>query len=585
MLKKNIIPDDWKNSITILIKKKEESLLVKDTRPITLLNVISKIFLNFINDELIRNITENNLIPTSQTGFYPNRGASYSIKTLIEIIEDSNKKNKELNILNLDYQGAFDRVTYNVLIKIMKKMNFNENLIQIINELLKNNKTKFETFYGLTKEIEIKNGLRQGMPTSPILYLISQAPLFFAIEKIKGYEMGGFNFTACSFADDSNLITDNKNNLKKMIDLIEEYDKETGSKLSPTKCVFTSNRKNENFKLIYNQTEIPFIEKNISFKYLGYLINLELNWNDLNKFLESKIKNILKKIEKKFYLNSNSIILFINQVIISILDYRFNNVMFDKQFFKIINDLIFQTLSKTTKIRNKIGRNFYCVFRKLNNIQIQNIKTYLINFQRIISNDLPISKFLINKNYKNEENKKKEEKIFIYDAKNGIPPLEKILNSLELKIYKPKKIQIKQKFLNEIKDKKEIKIFTDGSLINDNDKIKKKSALFIPEEIEINFIPNCSNSSYGTEISAIEAALIITKNVEKVEIFTDSKSAIESIQNFDDYKISKKIKKEDRANLTRISKIIKERKIKPIFHHVFSHLDNENTKNFEIKIS
>ena len=367
-----------------------------------------------------------------------------------------------------------------------------------------------------------------------------------------------------------------------MISLVERYDNLTGSKISPDKSSLLSNSKS-NLKIKYNNNEIQ--NKN-SIKFLGCFLNLDLNWKEMEDFLEFKIKTILSNLNKKYYLDTNSIILFINQAVISILDYRFGNIIFREKFLDKINNLIINTISKNSKIWKNTNKFFYNKFRKLNNLKIQNIKNYLINFQRIISNNLPISKHLINKNYKIPNKKYRINQIYKYEATSGIPDIVDILNSLDLKIYKPKKIQMEQKFITPIEKNNKIQIFTDGSLRkseNENE-IIKISAIYSKELIKINFVPICSNSSFGTELNAILAALLISINIKEVEIFSDSLSAIEAINNFKHKKISQIIKNEDRHLLKEINYLMEIKEIKPTFHHVFSHLDKKETKNQENKI-
>ena len=60
------------------------------------------------------------LIPISQYGFTPNRGSTYAITSLIEIINYILINKKEINIINLDYEKAFDLVSHEMVISLMK---------------------------------------------------------------------------------------------------------------------------------------------------------------------------------------------------------------------------------------------------------------------------------------------------------------------------------------------------------------------------------------------------------------------------------------------------------------------------------
>lgn len=57
---------------------------------------------------------------------------------------------------------AFDRIRLNDITAFLKHKNINTKYINVIRELNTNNKTGIKTDYGLTKEVPITAGIRQG---------------------------------------------------------------------------------------------------------------------------------------------------------------------------------------------------------------------------------------------------------------------------------------------------------------------------------------------------------------------------------------------------------------------------------------
>ena len=456
----------------------------------------------------------------------------------------------------------------------MKHMNFSNKWISIISLLIKNNITDFETAYGYTKQIKINKSIRQGCVLAPTCYLISQAPLHHSLNKISGYKINNINTSTISFADDLLLISNNQNNIKKMLQTIEKFDLATGQILSPSKTIYTNN-KNENLNLRYKDKPIKFQNKEEYFKFLGIFFNLDLSWIKTQQFLEDKIKLLILTLNKKNYLNTDSLILFINQVIISFLSYRFNVILFNYKWLKKINSKLIKCICKNSRIWFTSNQNLWYKFRNCIFLPIQNIKNYLITFQKIGENNFPISNILKEKNFKNNS-KNNKIKIFKYNKTSGIPKIEKLTDSLNLKIFKSKKNSNNFPSISLPSNLKSIDIFTDGSLKKNDEIIIKKSSIYIDDSYNLTFTPLCSNSSFGTELSSILCALLSSSNIENVTIYTDSYSSIQAINNFNNYNNSRILKMEDRFLLRRIIQQINSKKIKPNFNFIHSHLDETN---------
>ena len=168
---------------------------------------------------------------------------------------------------------------------------------------------------------------------------------------------------------------------------------------------------------------------------------------------------------------------------------------------------------------------------------------------------------------------------------NGISQINSLISNLnwKFKINKRNK-RLSPDFISILSENDKIEIYTDGSLVRLGEETKKSSAIFIDEDQKFSFTPECSNSSYGTELSAILVSLIISQKIDEVEIFTDSLSAIQAIENYPNKKCSEIFKMEDRNLLRNIDELIKQKVKKPKLNHVYSHLNEDKTKDKEFKI-
>jgi hypothetical protein len=102
------LPTDWTEGIMCPMYKKGNRMICSNYRPISLLNVVYKIFSILINNRLSK-IVESKL-EDCQMGFQSNRSAIDNILIVRKIIEKCHEFNIELHNVIIDYTHAFDAV-------------------------------------------------------------------------------------------------------------------------------------------------------------------------------------------------------------------------------------------------------------------------------------------------------------------------------------------------------------------------------------------------------------------------------------------------------------------------------------------
>ena len=102
------------------------------------------------------------------------------------------------------------------------------------------------------KAFPLKSGTRQGCPLSPLLFNIVLEVLTIAIteeKEIKGIQIGKEKVKLSLFADDMILYIESpKDSTRKLLELINEYSKVAGYKISTQKSrafLYTNNKKTE----------------------------------------------------------------------------------------------------------------------------------------------------------------------------------------------------------------------------------------------------------------------------------------------------------------------------------------------------
>ena len=81
-------------------------------------------------------ITLDNIIGPNQTAAIKNRTILQTLSTIRDIIDVSNKLNKNLSEISLDFFKAFDRLDWNVIFKALEKFGYGKNFLHLNKNLL-----------------------------------------------------------------------------------------------------------------------------------------------------------------------------------------------------------------------------------------------------------------------------------------------------------------------------------------------------------------------------------------------------------------------------------------------------------------
>ena len=246
----NELSIDQKRGVIILIPKKgKDSRLLKNWRPISLLNTDYKIIAKTLADRLQTVVAD--LVHSDQTGYIHGRYIGYNIRLIMDIIEFTEKNDLNGLIAFLDFQKAFDSLNWTFLFKTLREFNFGENFIKWVNTLYSNiescvtNNGYSSTFFKLAR------GIRQGCPLSALLFVLVVETLAIEIRKSKdivGITIGQHIVNISQLADDTTLILKDETSLSNAITLIEKFKLYSGLTLNKekTEAVWIGASKNRN---------------------------------------------------------------------------------------------------------------------------------------------------------------------------------------------------------------------------------------------------------------------------------------------------------------------------------------------------
>ena len=170
-IKIGYFPTKWKASTMIFIPKPNKSPYEHSNyRPISLLNVPSKILEKAINKRLIESIDAKNLNNINQHGFRLGRGTDTATAITYETIAASKAQKLKTNVILRDIKGAFDKVWHNGIIYKLIVNNFHPTIIRIIASYLNNRTTTIRIDDYTGQPFNINCGVPQGGCLSPTVF-------------------------------------------------------------------------------------------------------------------------------------------------------------------------------------------------------------------------------------------------------------------------------------------------------------------------------------------------------------------------------------------------------------------------------
>ena len=223
--------------IKLIPKKDAEPSLIKNWRPITLLNCDYKIAAKALANRLKKVLPK--LVNSDQTGFMKGRFIGENIRLIDGVINFAEAENIPGLLLFLDFEKAFDTVEWVFIKKTFQQFNFGPSMIKWINICYNNIESCVLNNGWSTDFFKLERGVRQGCPLSPYLFVLGVEILAEKIRKnetIKGITVSENEIKISQYADDTTLILDgSKESLICALQVLENFSLVSGLKLNNRK--------------------------------------------------------------------------------------------------------------------------------------------------------------------------------------------------------------------------------------------------------------------------------------------------------------------------------------------------------------
>ncbi|GET55689.1 RNA-directed DNA polymerase from mobile element jockey-like [Rhizophagus irregularis DAOM 181602=DAOM 197198] len=252
------IPDLWRQAMVFPIPKPHEwKCQLKNTRPITLLEVIRKSLVKLFYNRLASILASNEILKGGNFAGLPGGSCRDPIVILEFIIHDAHLNKSPLWILSQDISKAFDSVDLKMLRFALERIKLPATAIKFILSLFMKRSNRVFTAHGITPSYRVRIGIDQGEVISPLLWVIYIDPLLtvFKNEMMDPYTLHApslsnplaetssdeLRINNLVFMDDSTLISSSKSGMESMLSITEEFYQINNTSANHNKYVLITN--------------------------------------------------------------------------------------------------------------------------------------------------------------------------------------------------------------------------------------------------------------------------------------------------------------------------------------------------------
>jgi exonuclease III len=271
-------PDDWRKSVIFNLYKKGDMTDPNNYRGISLISCLGKFYTALWANRLTS--FYENVLADEQGGFRPRRSTVDQVLILHDVLLRRKRQKLNTYAFFVDFRKAFDTVWHEGLWKRLWDTGIKGKTWRIVKELYQKMGASVRVGEKMTRWVDIKQGVRQGCPLSPVLFNVFVNDLTTRLKnKGVGLSLTEKVLHSLMYADDIVLLAASAQDLQTMINVVEEFCREWRMDMNMVKSEGMLIGENESefaFALHYQGKPLPQVT---SFKYLGIWINSKLTWD------------------------------------------------------------------------------------------------------------------------------------------------------------------------------------------------------------------------------------------------------------------------------------------------------------------
>ena len=321
-IQQSTFPNQWKTARITPIHKKGATNNAANYRPISILNVLSKILERHVHYHLYKYLNENGLITRKQSGFRSKHSCQTSLLYLTNEWFNAIENGNLIGTVLVDLRKAFDLVNHELLLQKLAIYNCSTASTTWFRSYL-NNRSQIVSIDGQhSEERHIISGVPQGSILGPLLFImyINDLTLGTSHEDISLYADDTTVYAVAKRIEDINQCLNST--LTHITEWCEKNDMVVNEEKTTAICIRSARKASgtdHNLRLVINNQNVATTEDE---KLLGVHLDSSLSWNNHIKHVKKTVQNRLNLLKYlKSYLPLQARIMYYNAYVLPHFDY------------------------------------------------------------------------------------------------------------------------------------------------------------------------------------------------------------------------------------------------------------------------
>ena len=271
------IPSGWRQGVIVSVYKADDPTDCSNYRGITILSAMDKLWSTLVALRL-ESVVQ---LHDHQYGFRAKRGTTNALFNLATLVRQQISNKQGLYVFFLDARKAFDTVPHDALLSRLIDKGVTGKMWRLIATMYRHATSKTRVGNSMGDPFPIEQGVAQGCPLSPLLYIIFADDMLQSIHADNaedGVQVATTDpahheaLAGQSYADDLAAMSTTPEGLQRIIDRLHEHSLRWGWTANTKKSVIMSfgdcatRHQDAHLTWAWKDTELKRVE---TFKYLG----------------------------------------------------------------------------------------------------------------------------------------------------------------------------------------------------------------------------------------------------------------------------------------------------------------------------
>lgn len=164
------VPDCWRRALVSPIPKKGDLHDIRNYRPVSVLNVVSKVFEKLIHVHLYNSLRGS--IDARQHGFMSCRSTATNLYEMMSFVAPEVEGRGQVDTVYFDFRKAFDTVPHDIMLRKLSHYGIKGAMLKWVQSYLVNRTFQVKVAGEISRVYRASSGVPQGSNLGPLLFII-----------------------------------------------------------------------------------------------------------------------------------------------------------------------------------------------------------------------------------------------------------------------------------------------------------------------------------------------------------------------------------------------------------------------------